>query len=795
MGRGERGGVKLNKGPSMTLGGRIGMLTRPALLAGVAAAALIGAAAHGQSVPIVLTPPPAKPSAPPDDGLSGSGFYLEADQLISDDAHHRVTARGGVEARYNGRVLRAAEVVYDQQSGVVTARGNVAIINADGSAQFAQAITLDKDLSEGVALGFSTRLSGDVKIAAASAVRQSDQVTELNRAIYTPCPVCAEDNGRPPTWSIRARKVVQDHKRQIVYFQDAVIQVMGVGIVYLPAFWTADPQAPRKSGFLEPVMSASGKRGFSFQEPYYQVISRSQDLIISPQLNSKVNPFLNVDWRRRFYSGVVDLRAGYTYERDFDSGGNHFGPLTSRSYVLGSGVFNVGRYWQWGFTAERASDPLIFDKYDIGRVFEDRGLYAADDRRLISQLYAVRQDATSYLSVAAISVQGLRSTDVNRTFPTIAPLIEGRWEAPIAILGGRLRIDGSAVVLDSNQSPDDPLLPGINSRRATLQGDWLRTFTFANGFRLQPFAQARGDIYNLTDLPAPFASTATVSRGLGTIGANLSYPLIKQAGDVTWLLEPLAQIAISPNTRLDPRIPDEDSAIWEFDETNLFDVNKSPGFDLYEGGQRVNVGGRGTVILADGRSGSLLIGRSFRAADDPAIPERTGLQTALSDYIIGAEATPLRGVSLFSRWRLDSTSLGTNRLEAGASFAISRITGYVSYLQEAQAPTLFPVTQAAGSQPNPCAVVSVACTAKVKSLDFRGEIYATRHWGITVYGIRDIDGGEWRKRDVGIVYRDDCIRVELLYRRDETFNGTLGPSSAVVLRLNLATLGNSGYSR
>ncbi len=163
------------------------------------------------------------------------------------------------------------------------------------------------------------------------------------------------------------------------------------------------------------------------------MISPSQDLVISPQINSKVNPFLNIDYRQRFYSGALDVRAGYTYDQDFTSGGSKFGPDTSRSYILGSGVFDLSPRWQWGFTAERASDKLIFDKYSIRNVFAgsgmpDRGLYAADDRRLISQLYVVRQDQGSYLSVAAISVQGLRPTDEQSTFPTIAPLIEARWE-------------------------------------------------------------------------------------------------------------------------------------------------------------------------------------------------------------------------------------------------------------------------------------------------------------------------------------------------------------------------------
>ncbi|MEO8926194.1 MAG: LPS assembly protein LptD [Caulobacteraceae bacterium] len=757
------------------------ILTRAGLAAGAAMLAA-SAAAQAMGPGAIATPPTPPAAAPADDGLAGGGFYLEADRLVQDDANHRFTAEGSVEARYKGRVLRADSVAYDSPTGIVTARGHVIILNPDGTSQFAAAITLDKDMSEGVALGFSTRLQNQVKIAAASATRQSDQVTELDRVIYTPCAVCADGAQGAPTWSIKARKVIEDHKRQTVYFQDAVIQVKGVGILYLPAFWTADPTAARKSGFLLPLITISGERGVSYQQPYYQVISPSQDITVTPQINTTVNPFLNIDYRKRFYSGLLDIRAGYTYDRDFTSGGDKFGALTSRSYILGSGVFNLDQNWLWGFTAERASDKLIFDKYSVPNVFTnptltDHGLYAADDRRLISQIYAVRQDQLSYLSVAAISVQGLRPLDDQSTFPTVAPLIEGRYEPAGDILGGRLRIDGSAVVLTRAQAPDitnvsgGPPIAGIDSRRATLGLDWQRTLTFASGLRIQPFAQARADVYNVLDA-APGPSNATVTRAFGYIGANLSYPLIKQSGSMTWVLEPLAQIAIAPNTRLDPRLPNEDSQVWEFDETNLFDVNRSPGYDLYEGGQSATVGGRATLILPEGRGGSFLIGRRFGAEDDPAVPERTGLQTALSDYVVAFEATPIRGINLFSRLRLDSNTFAVNRLEAGANFATERASGYISYLQEAQSPT----------------------GVKVKSLDIHGEAYVTKHWGMTAYAI--VDQGAWRRRDLGVVYRDDCVRLEVLYRHDETFAGaTFGPSTSVVLRLTLATLGNSGYSR
>ena len=227
------------------------------------------------------------------------------------------------------------------------------------------------------------------------------------------------------------------------------------------------------------------------------------------------------------------------------------------------------------------------------------------------------------------------------------------------------------------------------------------------------------------------------------------------------------QLAIAPNTRQNPRISNEDSVDFDFTDTNLLNTNRSPGFDLYQGGQAATVAGRATMILDDGRSASVFAGRRLAVESTPSVPVYSGLQTALSDWIFAADASPIKGVYVFSRLRLDARTFAVNRLIAGASFATQRAEGYISYLQEARSP--------AGGQ--------------VNSLDLHGAVFITRHWGATSYMI--VDGGAWRRRELGIVYRDDCLRVEVIYRHDETFNATLGPSTSVVLRLTLATLGNT----
>ncbi len=767
----------------MSLGRRSASAKR-GLLAGAALMVFCGAAQAQET---------ARAAPPSPDGLAPGQLYMEADLVIRDDKNKITTAKGEVEVRYQGRTLHAQELIYDEAKGLIRARGDTSIINADGSVQYADEIVLDDEMKAGVATGFSSRLQQNVKMAAASAVHRSDTVNELNRAIYTPCDICAPDTkaAKSPTWSIKADKVVQDKQRQLVYYRNAVIQVKGVPLIYLPIFWHPDPQAERKSGLMPPEISFSDRRGVSYEQPYLFVLSPSADLTLSPQINTKVNPLLNGKLRKRFYSGGLEARFGYTYDDDIGAPQGQSGDETSRSYILASGAFAINDKWRWGFTAERTSDDLLFDKYDIGGVYEARGPYVADDRRLISQVYTIREDQRSYFSAAAFTIQGLRPDDNDRTFPIVAPLIESRWEAEPAVMGGRLRVRASAVALTRDQSPlnaPPQRLDGLDSARATGEVDWRTTFVTKAGIVVSPYVQARVDAYSIDDNLQGMVSNGSRSdslmRGLGVAGADVSYPFFKRYKSFTAVLEPIVQVALSPDVKQvvlgydasgAPVYLNEDSLAFEFDETNLFRPNKFPGYDLYEDGLRANVGGRASILWDDGRRASLLIGRSLRTEDNDVFSAASGLRSKSSDWIVAASAEPVRGLSVFTRARLDSEDFDIARAEAGANVNSKWGFGYVRYLRDRSSPV--------ATDPN----------GRVENFDLGGEVYLTKNWSLTAYGNRDLQADAWVVRDIGVAYRDECLRLDVYYRREDAIGNRLGATESVGFRLTLATLGEPIY--
>ncbi len=207
-----------------------------------------------------------------------------------------------------------------------------------------------------------------------------------------------------------------------------------------------------------------------------------------------------------------------------------------------------------------------------------------------------------------------------------------------------------------------------------------------------------------------------------------------------------------------------------FDETNLFDPNRAPGFDLYDSGARLSVGGRATVNWGDGQQVRAFIGRSFRSTRDQTVPIRSGYTSRSSDWIMAATASPMKGLELYERTQLDGDTFALRRQEVGFNVVTGFARGYFRYLHD--------FTDPSGSREN---------------LEAAGDIFVTKHFGVVLYGQRDLQNGVWARRDIGLLYEDECTRLEVVYHHEAAFARLGGPSNSVQVRLTLATLGEQGY--
>ena len=83
------------------------------------------------------------------------------------------------------------------------------------------------------------------RLAANGARRTEGELNEFSRIVYSTCNLCAKDPTKPPLWQIRALSAVQDLEHKKIEYTDAVMEMYGVPVAYMPYFWQADPSVKR----------------------------------------------------------------------------------------------------------------------------------------------------------------------------------------------------------------------------------------------------------------------------------------------------------------------------------------------------------------------------------------------------------------------------------------------------------------------------------------------------------------------------------------------------------------------
>ena len=733
-------------------------------------------------------------------------IYLDADELINNEESQVLTAQGDVEGRYQDRTLRADKVVYNLDTGRVVALGNVVLVDSDGSVQYADKLELSNELEAGTASGFTARLANGGITGAALATRTSDEEIELYNAYYTACEPC-QVNGetKRPTWQLKARKVKQDKSKNAIIYNNAVFELLGVPVFYTPYLAHPDPSVDRASGWLNPFIGLSSSRGFETITPYYWAIDDHSELTLTPRIFTKVNPLLEYNYRRKFYSGEVNIEGSATYGSLFNNDGENFtdaelftnpgaAPLGKRlrSHTYATAAFNINENWNWGAGFQAATDDFHLDLFGLDERPDKFGLYEADSRRLISQAFLIGQGENFRFSTSSFGFQDLRSTITDNgdgTFtannvndgnlPIVAPNVQAEYHAKDPLVGGRVKAFGDFTMLTRQN--------GTDYTRGTAGVEWSRNFIAPGGIEVKPFGFARYDVF---DFEAESGGVTTdldsFSRELGQVGVDVRYPFIKHGDGVNFIIEPRLQVTESFG---DGRQEDfsfvtdagseisllQDGFDIDVDHTLLFSNNKSTGFDFWREGLRADVGASFIADWSHSRA-KLFVGQSY--ADNVATEDDfelgSGLNGDKSD-LVGLFELDFRGrLRSTTRLRYDDDEDALRRIDTSLTYRGERLSLRGRYFRVDSA------TRLLSSDPDaPEEEVQGVATLKVTdNWSFRG--------GLTF----DLDANDIRRQTYGLVYDDDCTRIEFLYRTTNLTNDATRDTQGFSVRISLLSLGD-----
>ena len=691
---------------------------------------------------------------------------FSADEVAFDSEADVLSATGAVRMNRDGNYLAADRVMWDRKTGEVRASGQVVIVTPEGDRLVGENVALTDTLRDGTIENLLVVLDGGARIAATRGVRQGS-VTTLENAIYSPCAVVSSTGcPKEPSWAITAAKVIDDPTRGRVHFEGGRLRILGITLPLLPIF-NLSRGSGGATGWLVPDLSYSTKKGFEIALPYHWEIGPNRDVTLTPHLYTGVLPAIEGKYRELNSLGAFQVGGFLTYgtienvNPDATSTRDGF-----RAYFEANGKAQLDPLWSVTSALRVASDKTVTRRYDI-----------TSDDRLRNFVNAERIAPDSYITIAGWAFQGLRVDDVQKQFPIALPAIDARFRRE-GIAGGVAEFQANSLSILR--------IEGQDTQRAFASARWdLRRIT-PWGQEVVLTAYGRGDVYHTEDS----ASTPIIAyrgtdgwhaRGIGALAADVSWPFVGNLFDGFQRLQPRVQLVLTPKTpNFD--IPNEDARSVDLEDSNLFALNRFPGYDRWEDASRVTYG-LDWSFERPGLAVTSTIGQSYRFGKRIGIfPDGTGLTGQISDIVGRTRLQYGRFIDLTHRYRVDKNNFAVRRNEVDLTVGSDRTYAQIGYLKF-----------------NRNIDPTIEDLRDKEELRVAGRIAFRRFWsvfGATVIDLTDrkedplslADGWEPVRYRLGFQYEDDCLEIGVTWRRDYERIGAFRKGSTFAVHLALKGL-------
>jgi LPS-assembly protein len=652
----------------------------------------------------------------------------------------------------------------------VSASGNVLLDTGDGTRAVADDFELTETLRDGAVDNILVVMADGSRLAAKTGVRENNLST-LNRATYSPCKV-VDEAGCPqkPVWQLKAVRVVHDPERGRVYYTGARLELFGVPVLALPKLSHPDGFEKNQSGLLSPDLRYTRELGGEIRIPYYWSIAPDRDLTITGNVYTNVAPLIGLQYRQLLEGGPIQVGLMATYAE-----GQTVDELTSeivstdarfRGAFDARGRIEHGDGWRSSFSSRLTNDDNFLGRYQVSL-----------DNRLRTTYALERFEADRYFAVRGWAFQYLAPGTDDDQVPIALPLVDLTWRLPTRVLGGRTTVRMNSLGLYRRE--------GQSMARALASAEWERSLLTPLGQRVTLTGLIRGDIYNTSDSadadnPLYAGEDGWTARLIPLAAVDVQWPFAGGFLGGVQTISPRVQFVASHATA-NSTIPNEDSRAVDLEESNLFALNRFPGFDRWEGGARITYGADwrwtrpGLVVTAQA-------GQSYRLdGDSNLFPEGTGLAGRLSDFVGRVSVRLGRNVEVIQRLRLDKDSLAIRRNETDVAIGSRRTFVSVGYLRYNRNIALEDLTDHE----------EVRAGARVAF---------GKYWAVFGSAVVDLtstaedplttnDGWQPIRGRVGVSYTDECFNMALTIRRNYIDLPNQRQGNVILFTLALRNLG------
>ncbi|MBE1284565.1 MAG: LPS assembly protein LptD [Rhodobacteraceae bacterium] len=655
-----------------------------------------------------------EPAPAQESELQSQPATLVADSVFI-TPERQLIAQGNVEAFQGDVRLRASKITFDQETDRLIIEGPIRIDQGGEVTILANSAELDTGLQNGLLKGARLVFQQQLQLAALQMTRVGGRYSQLYKTAVTSCHIC--EDGRPPLWQIRARKVTHDQLEQQLYFEEAQLRVLDVPVFYFPGLRLPDPTLDRATGFLIPSIRTTSQLSTGVKLPYFFVLGDHADLTLAPYLSPKTRT-LDFRYRQAFRTGRVNIEGAHTRD-DLDPG--------SRGYLDANGFFELPNDFRFTFDLKTVSDDGYLADYGL-----------PDQDRLRSQIAVGRARRDELIRLSLINYKSLRDGEDESTLPT--DIIQFDYEKRYfpSTIGGELRLGVEAHGHHRSSSTD---VLGRDVARAQIDVDWRRQWILGSGLIAEwevGAALEQFGIYDDSNYPPQ------ITRSTPRTALTLRLPMTARGSSgATHYLEPIMQVGWRDVAGAS--VPNDESNFVEFDQGNLLELSRFPANDIREEGLTLVYGVNWSRYAVGGWNAFATVGQVFRDSADPNFTKTSGLGGTASDILLAGQLLSNDGLALTARGLLNG-SLNFSKTELRGDYFTERTRLSGTYLWLGRDPV-------------------EGRTKPVSELWFDGSYDVNTNWTASANIRYDLEGSRASRAGFGLVYQNECVTVDLSVNR------------------------------
>ncbi len=510
----------------------------------------------------------------------------------------------------NDNILKTDNFFYDLNKRILKLK-NINLKDIDNNIyniKFAFVDTnLNKLIGNDLEINFDNKSfskNNEPRIKGKTIILEKD-MSEISKGVFT---TCKKRDGCPP-WQLSAKKIEHNKKKQIINYENALLRVYNVPVMYFPKFFHPDPTVKRKSGFLVPTLKNSPNSNNYLTVPYFFAVSQNKDFTFSPRFYSDDKFLLQTEFRQKNEKSNHIADVGIFNEKNENSKSHFF---YNFNRLIDFAKFDES---ELNFKVEKTSnDTYLKGNKLISSVINS---YSVLENQIGLNLYSPNLSVSSEIKV----YEDLDKNSHDR-YEFIFPKLD-----LVKQIENKTNFDGSFELRSENfvRSYSTNIFEKIN----------INNFIFNSSPKITSYGFYNNYDFIIKNVNSDTQNSDTYKEDenfylSGIFQYNSSLPLVKETDNFLNIIKPKIALKLSPNTTKDISKTEGN----RLDVDNIYDIDRLSLNDTVEGGASLTFGTDFTISdqIKSKEIFGLKLANNFRFEENDDLPRNNQLGAKTSNF-------------------------------------------------------------------------------------------------------------------------------------------------------------------